>query len=162
MMSRNYSFVEPHPTVPKSGGFVYGGRGGAGNYKRYKPEEITSGPTATGPASRVSLTKTFKRQSSQPTGRGGAGNMFRPDSEERVFQFDEEMMRTREAQAPVYHIGRGGAANWVDESRRQPPPPRTERLNSTTSAMSSSSEDSTNGNAKRIDGAFSKLARRFS
>jgi hypothetical protein len=159
-MSRNLSVVEPHPSIPKNGAFVYGGRGGAGNFKRYRSEDLTSGPTASGPASRISLTKGFKRQTSQPTGRGGAGNMFKSTADdERVFQFDEEMMKKREMQAPVYHIGRGGAANYVDESKQQP---RTERMNSTTSALSSSSEDSTNGNAKKSEGTFSKLARRFS
>jgi hypothetical protein len=160
-MSRNLSVVEPHPSIPKSGGYVYGGRGGAGNYKRYKSEEITAGPTATGPASRISLSKGFKRQpASHPTGRGGAGNMIRSSNDdERVFQFDEEMVKKRELQAPVYHIGRGGAANWVDESQA---PRRTERMNSTASALSSSSEASGAENPKKVEGAFAKLARRFS
>ena len=90
--------------------------------------------------------------------------MFRPSAstasdEERVFQFDEEMVRKRETQAvaPVYHIGRGGAANYVNESR----PARTQRVGSTASVLSSSSEGSAEGGAKR-EGAFSKLARRFS
>src|ERR1700761_6107908 len=136
-MSRNVSVTEPHPSVPKAGGYVFVGRGGAGNYKRYKGDELTSGPTASGPASRISLTKGFKRQPAvQPTGRGGAGNMFRaPDNEERVFQFDEEMVKRREMQAPVYHIGRGGAANYVDETtqqqQQQQQQPRSERMGST-------------------------------
>lgn len=158
IMSRNLSVTEPHPTVPKTGGYVYGGRGGAGNYKRYKAEEITPGPTATGPASRISLSKSSKRQPVQHTGRGGAGNVFKAaETEERVFQFDEEMVKKREIQAPVYHIGRGGAGNYASE------PSRSERLNSTASAISSGSDDSSSeGNATKTQGPFSKFVRRFS
>ena len=158
-MSRNLSVTEPHPSVPKTGAYIYGGRGGAGNFKRYKGDEITHGPTAAGPPSRISLSKTFKRPGSMPIGRGGAGNMFKtPDVEERVFQFDEEMAKRRELQAPVYHIGRGGAANGVDETQQQQQY-RAERLNSTASA---GSDDSSIGNARRSESTFSKLARKFS
>ena len=155
-MSRNLSVTEPHPSVPKTGGYIYGGRGGAGNYRRYKADDITPGATATGPASRISLSKSSKRQPLQHTGRGGAGNTFKPvETEERVFQFDEEMMKKRELQAPVYHIGRGGAGNEVNQQ------PRTQRMNSTASAISSNSDDSDN-NARKSEGTFSKIARRFS
>jgi len=156
-MSRNLSVTEPHPSVPKTGGaYLYGGRGGAGNYRRYKADEITPGATATGPPARISLSKASKRQPVQHTGRGGAGNTFKPaEAEERVFQFDEEMVKKRELQAPVYHIGRGGAGNEVNQQ------PRTQRMNSTASAISSNSDDS-DSNAKKSEGAFSKLARRFS
>jgi hypothetical protein len=106
MSSRNLSVTEPHPSVPKPGAFISGGRGGVGNYRRYKAEDITPGATATGPASRISLSKSSKRQPAH-TGRGGAGNVYKAaDTEERVFQFDEEMVKKRELQAPVYHIGR--------------------------------------------------------
>lgn len=85
--------------------------------------------------------------------------MFRTNNEEeRVFQFDEEMLKKREAQTPIYHIGRGGAANFVDESRDKA---RMERVNSTASVLSSSSEGSGTENTKR-EGTFAKLARRFS
>lgn len=174
-MSRTHSVsvTEPHPSLPTTTPTSYlpTGRGGAGNYARYPTASLTAGPTATGPASRISLTKPFKRNQ-PPTstfyGRGGAGNSFRKaESEERVFQFDEEMVRTREVQSPVYHIGRGGAANWVDESKSGSGAremPRTERVNSTASAVSSSSEGSVGGSAAKRsgEGAFSKLARRFS
>ena len=160
-MSRSLSVTEPHPSVPTSGAYLYGGRGGAGNFKRYKGNEVTQGPSATGPASRISLTKPFKRQSAQPTGRGGAGNMFKaPEAEERVFQFDEEMVKRRELQAPVYHIGRGGAANFVDE--RQQDLSRTERVNSSDSDSSASSDGSLRSNARRLEDTFSKLSRKFS
>lgn len=158
-MSRNLSVTEPHPSVPKTGGYIYGGRGGAGNYKRYKADDVTQGATATGPASRISLSKASKRQPMQYLGRGGAGNVFKAETEERVFQFDEEMVKKREIQAPVYHIGRGGAGNWADANRQ----PRTERLDSSASAVSSNSDDSSSeGAARKTEGAFSKLARRFS
>lgn len=133
-MSRNYSVTEPHPTVPKTGGYIGGGRGGAGNYKHYQSTDLTTGPNATGPASRVTLSKPQRRII--PAGRGGAGNMFN-EAEESIFQFDEEMLARRERQAPVYHIGRGGAANWVDESK-----PRNPRKDSTSSASSQMSSDS--------------------
>jgi len=158
-MSRNLSVTEPHPSVPKTGGYIYGGRGGAGNYRRYKADDITPGATATGPPARISLSKASKRQPLQHTGRGGAGNTFKPaDTEERVFQFDEEMVKKRELQAPVYHIGRGGAGNWADTNQQ----PRTQRMDSTASAISSNSDDSDNNNARKSEGTFSKIARRFS
>lgn len=149
-MSRNYSVTEPHPSVPRTGGYIYGGRGGAGNYKRYKAEDLTSGPTATGPASRVSLPQTFKRQAAVPAGRGGAGNMVkRHEAEERVFSFDEELVRQRESSTPIYHIGRGGAANWVDETRSS----------KSTRTESVSSDDST---SSKVRGALGKMTRKFS
>lgn len=155
-MSRKVSITEPHPSVPKSGGYIGGGRGGVGNYRRYRPEDLTLGPSASGPASRIP----FKKLSLQHTGRGGAGNMFRTsDTEERVFQFDEEMVKRREARAPLYHIGRGGSGNCVDETTEQS---RTERLNSTCSAGSTGSDDSTSNSVRQNVGtALTKLTRKF-
>jgi len=151
-MSRNFSVTEPHPSVPRSGGYVGGGRGGAGNYKHYTADELSSGPSATGPASRVSLTRALKR--TMPGGRGGAGNMFTPSATEiSMFQFDEEMVKQREPQAPVYHIGRGGAANFVKE-----PMPKANRTSSTTSAASISSERSNSS----VRDVFGKLTRKLS
>lgn len=100
---------EPHPTVPQKGGYIGGGRGGAGNFKKYKGDELTQGAIATGPASLAPLTRpTVKRI--VPSGRGGAGNMVL-ESEESIFQFDEDMAKKRDIEAPVYRIGRGGAGN---------------------------------------------------
>ena len=67
MASRKVSITEPHPSVPKSGtAYLSGGRGGAGNYKRYKAEDITDGQSATGPASRINLlSKSLKRQGNE-------------------------------------------------------------------------------------------------
>ena len=97
MASRKVSITEPHPSVPKTGSaYIYGGRGGAGNYKRYKTEDLTDGPSAAGPASRIPLiSRSLKKQTLLPVGRGGSGNMYKPtsDAEERVFQFDEEMAK---------------------------------------------------------------------
>ncbi|KAF2093809.1 hypothetical protein NA57DRAFT_14430, partial [Rhizodiscina lignyota] len=108
-----YQITEPHPSVPSSH-YIHAGRGGAGNYAYVDPKETTSGATAQGPASRTKL--------SQPAsngyylaGRGGAGN-FHQHRERAIFSFDEELEHQRkmmEHQAPVYHIGRGGAGNAI-------------------------------------------------
>lgn len=157
-MSTNLSVTEPHPTVPSGGAYIGSARGGAGNFRRYKTDSLTTGPDATGPASRINLRNPFKRSAAViPTGRGGAGNMFKaPDPEECIFQFDEEMIKRRDVQAPVYHIGRGGAANFVDE-REEPSPMR--RTDSSESSGSLSSDDST---SSQLRGTINKLVRRFS
>lgn len=149
-MPRFFSVVEPHPTVPKSGGYIGGGRGGAGNFQRYKAGETTPGQTATGPASRVPLTKPVKR--TVPAGRGGAGNMV-SETEESIFQFDEEMVKTRETSAPVYHVGRGGAGNLFSAAPERNPNPRKD------SDSSSSDSGSTRSGLNR---AFSIFSRRSS
>jgi hypothetical protein len=148
-MSRNYSVTEPHPSVPKSGTFVLGsGIGGAGNFKRYTPAEVTQGSNARAPSSQRTIR----------VGRGGAGNFVptSPETEQAMFQFDEEMHARREHQAPVYHIGRGGAANFVNESK-----PRAQRMPS--SDASSVSSGSSAGSARRsIEGAIGKFTRKLS
>ncbi|KAF2223930.1 hypothetical protein BDZ85DRAFT_260064 [Elsinoe ampelina] len=136
-----YSVTEPHPSVRSSTKttFIGSGIGGAGNYKRYTTAQLTSGPSAAGPASRANLP-------APPTtifsGRGGAGNVHkksaaRPSiastsrtssessassegpaspSQRAIFSFDEELereQRMRDNAARVYHIGRGGAGNAV-------------------------------------------------
>lgn len=159
-MSRTYSVTEPHPSVVK-GGYIGTGRGGAGNYKHYKSSELSAGPSATGPAARVTLPQPETRNVA--AGRGGAGNMFRAtppafEAEQRVFQFDEEMVKRREAAAPMYHIGRGGAANFVDETK-----PRANRMGSTDSTASISSERSTGSSVRRsVEGAFGRMTRKLS
>ena len=161
MAARNMSITEPHPSVPKTGSaYISGGRGGAGNFRKYKAEDLTQGQNATGPASKLNLlSKSFKKQNFIPSGRGGSGNMSRPttDAEERVFQFDEEMARRSESQAPVYHIGRGGAANWVDE-RRDGQQERM-RQGSEASAGSASSASTSGSDVRRT---FSSLTRKIS
>ncbi|KAF2211732.1 hypothetical protein CERZMDRAFT_18320, partial [Cercospora zeae-maydis SCOH1-5] len=129
-----YSVCEPHPSVPRSGGYIMGGRGGAGNYHRYKAEDLTPGHSATGPASRVALTRPSTRTTT--TGRGGMGNTI-TETEENIFQFDEEMLKARETAAtPVYRIGRGGAGNTVQDDRVSS---SSLRKNSTDSSASDSS-----------------------
>jgi hypothetical protein len=72
-----------------------------------------------------------------------------------MFQFDEEMHARRENQAPVYHIGRGGAANFVNEGK-----PSNQRQASDASSVSSGSSA---GSARRsIEGAFGKFTRKLS
>ena len=109
--SRNYSIVEPHPSVPATHYFSTG-RGGAGNRVK-APQSVTRGSDATGPAARVSLSSSHNARKSFTTGRGGAGNVH-PSSERAIFSFDEELERQLSQErhaAPVYHVGRGGAGN---------------------------------------------------
>lgn len=164
-MSRNYSITEPHPTVPKSGSVVLGsGIGGAGNLRRYTHEQLTSGPSAQGPPSRISLNRAPSSQrTTVRVGRGGAGNFVKsptPETEQAMFQFDEEMQARRENQAPVYHIGRGGAANFVNEAQPQPQPAPQRMAGSDASSISSGSSA---GSARRsIEGAIGKFTRKLS
>lgn len=154
-MSRNVSVTEPHPSVARRpGGFIGSGRGGAGNYQSYKPTDLTEGPSATGPAARISLRQPAPR--AVKVGRAGAGNIFPPrQSEERVFQFDEELVKKREHAASVYHIGRGGQGNLIDETK-----PRTQR---TGSSGSTSSVESDRSSVRRsVEGAFGRLQRKIS
>jgi hypothetical protein len=129
-MPSRFSVIEPHPT-PKTT-YIGGGIGGAGNFRRYKPEEVTKGSDATGPASRIPLQK---QKRYVPSGRGGAGNFF-TRGEESIFQFDEEMIKKRDAEpTPVYQVGRGGAGNFYSERKTS-----SARKDSTDSSASSDSE----------------------
>ncbi|MCJ1405703.1 hypothetical protein MMC11_008932 [Xylographa trunciseda] len=110
--------TSPHPSVPSTK-YVHTGIGGAGNYHRYEP---TTSSTSLNPI-RSTTTAVPTYPSAQPrnftTGRGGAGNRCQP-SERAIFSFDEELERVRkdsEGMAPVYHIGRGGVGNLLDERR---------------------------------------------
>lgn len=150
----SFHITEPHPSVKSS--YIYSGRGGAGNVVRISPTDVTEGATASGPASRVKLaappTNAF-----YATGRGGAGNMKR--TERAMFSFDEELQqqeRLRAQQAPVYHIGRGGAGNLVDEMK-----PRSQRQNSA-SSDASSVESEKDGVRRSVDSAWKRLSRQFS
>ncbi|KAI4639278.1 hypothetical protein J4E93_009457 [Alternaria ventricosa] len=151
----NFHINEPHPSA---GAYMYSGRGGAGNAMRIKPTEITPGPTASGPASRTKLPPP-PSNAFYATGRGGAGNMKK--SERAIFSFDEELQqqeRLRTQQAPVYHIGRGGAGNLVDEMK-----PRSQRQNSASSTSSSSSVESEKDGVRRsMEHAWQRLSRQFS
>jgi len=137
-----FHVTEPHPSYNKDQTtYIHAGRGGAGNYARYKTKDLTSGPTATGPASATKLPPP-PTTSLFTTGRGGAGNTFRlrPESPRRIFSFDEELARdqalmSNAAKAPVYRIGRGGAGNMVNEAAALP---GVERRNSTWSNAAAS------------------------
>jgi Protein of unknown function (DUF3602) len=135
MSSRNYSITEPHPSVPASN-YYLSGRGGAGNITRVSPKAVSAGPDATGLAARVSF-PTASSDAYFASGRGGAGNMHR-EKERAIFSFDEELerqSRLMDHQAPVYHIGRGGAAN-VATSLDTPRRPSHSSAGSTRSADS--------------------------
>jgi len=153
---QSYSITEPHPSIPKSN-YVHSGRGGAGNYSHVNPQDITSAQTASGPASIRPLRVTSPAEYFA-AGRGGAGNVHRV-KERAIFSFDEELERQRrmtEHQAPIYHVGRGGAGNLVDEMR-----PRMESRSSTSSASSAGSEYNTRMRAS-IDNAWGRFRGSFS
>ncbi|PNS19130.1 hypothetical protein CAC42_1866 [Sphaceloma murrayae] len=135
-----YQVTEPHPTVKSATKTAYigSGIGGAGNLRRYDTTNLTSGPAATGPASRAMLPAP---PNTIFAGRGGAGNAYKPSAtrpsiassthrtssesstssaegispaQRAIFSFDEELereQRMRDNAAKVYHIGRGGAGN---------------------------------------------------
>jgi len=148
MSSHNYSITEPHPSVPASH-YFYSGRGGAGNVSRVNPQAVTAGPDATGPAARISLQPT-PSSAYFGAGRGGAGNMHR-EKERAIFSFDEELQRQQrllENQAPVYHIGRGGAGNLIDEMEEK-------RRSSHSSSGSTSSAES--GVRRSMDSAWNRV-----
>jgi hypothetical protein len=148
----SYRITEPHPSVPASHVY-YAGRGGAGNVTRVNPKDVTDGPTASGPASRVKLTPP-PSNGYFTSGRGGAGNVHR-EKERAIFSFDEELAqqeRLREHAAPVYHIGRGGAGNYVDEMA-----PRAHRTNSASSTSSSES-----GVRHSLEQTWSRVSKQFS
>jgi hypothetical protein len=162
MVSLSYLINEPHPSAPRGRSTAYlgSGRGGAGNYARYKVEELTVGNQATGPASRSAISPPPSTQK-YTSGRGGMGNTFtRQESQRAIFSFDEELAREQKlmdarAKAPVYHTGRGGSGNFVDEMK-----PSTSRTNSAASVSSNGSTMS--DKARRIGGAFRGLSRTFS
>lgn len=148
-MTFSYHIAEPHPSTSSS---AYYGRGGAGNITRI-PANVTAGPDATGPASRVKLSPSSNTRFT--SGRGGAGNIHR-EKERAMFSFDEELAaqeRLREHAAPVYHIGRGGAGNLIEERVK------TSRQNSSSSNASTDSERGVRGS---IEGAWRKMSRQFS
>ncbi|KAF1987400.1 hypothetical protein K402DRAFT_412070 [Aulographum hederae CBS 113979] len=152
----SYHITEPHPSVPNTQ-YMYAGRGGAGNVKRVDPTNITSGSSATGPASRAKLTPP-PSSAYFTSGRGGAGNVHR-EKERAIFSFDEELERQRrlmENQAPVYHVGRGGAGNLVDDMYSG--------RGSHGSASSQYSADSNGSHRARksFEGAWNKVSRSFS
>ncbi|KIW08667.1 uncharacterized protein PV09_00620 [Verruconis gallopava] len=147
-MSRNYSITEPHPSVASAHYASYG-RGGAGNYVRINPKNITNGATAEGPAS-VTKLRTPPPDSYFAAGRGGAGNVHR-ESERAIFSFDEELERQQKMldhQTPYYHIGRGGAGNLVEEQPKR--------------RSSASSSESTHSVRHSMEAGLNKIRDSFS
>jgi hypothetical protein len=153
----SYRIAEPHPSVPASSVYMTG-RGGSGNACRVSSKNITPAASASGPASRAALAH-GSNSSPFMTGRGGSGN-FHKDSQRRVFSFDEELAEQRrimEHQAPIYHIGRGGAGNLVHEDT-----PRANRQNSTASNASTDSSSSAHQGRSSLDAAWHRVSRSFS
>jgi len=147
MSSQQYRITEPHPSVPASH-YFHSGRGGAGNVAHVNPKNVTAGPDATGPASSAPIRAT-SGNAYFTAGRGGAGNIHR-EKERAMFSFDEELERQRrmmEHSAPVYHIGRGGAGNLVDEMSEK----------RRASRSSSGSTSSTESVRHSMEGAWSKV-----
>lgn len=126
-----FRLTEPHPSVPSTS-YLHSGRGGAGNYKHVDPRTITPPTSATGPASLTPLPTSATRNFT--SGRGGIGNVHQ-GSERAIFSFDEELERQKTGNAPIFHVGRGGAGNLIDERR----PSRGERQGSASSVMSGDS-----------------------
>ena len=158
-MPSTVRFVEPHPSVPRTSN-ISSGRGGIGNYHRQPSFTAANTYTASGPASATPLLKTPRVFTS---GRGGAGNVHL-SSERAIFSFDEELERMRTTAAPVYHVGRGGAGNSVDERRGSRASVSTGDGGSVRSGFSGASGDSTGGEMVRrsIDWAREMLGRRAS
>ncbi|MCJ1435379.1 hypothetical protein MMC27_004751 [Xylographa pallens] len=108
----------PHPSVPSTK-YVHTGIGGAGNYHRYESVAPSTSSNALKPTTSAVPTHPSAQPRHCTTGRGGAGNRYQA-SERAIFSFDEELERVRrgpEGMAPVYHIGRGGVGNLLDERR---------------------------------------------
>lgn len=156
MVSSSYRITEPHPSVPASH-YIHSGRGGAGNISHIDPKTLTTGKDATGPASRTALDGAHASNSSHyyASGRGGAGNIHH-NVERPIFSFDEELERQRrmmEHQAPVFHVGRGGAGNYAGESMQR----RSSNTSDSSSVMSGQGvRNSIEGTWTRLRGSFSK------
>jgi len=147
-MPSRYSVVEPHPTANT---FIHSGRGGAGN--TFKAPKTSSGSTARGPASLLSIDLPQHNSSGKfSSGRGGAGNIH-PSSEKALFSFDEELERqnTRERKikdGAVYHVGRGGAGNFA-------------QARAASKRKDSSSSGESDGSSSRTSGFFGRLSHTF-
>lgn len=158
-MKMPFHLTEPHPSVPRTS-YIHSGRGGAGNFKHIDPSTVTSPSSASGPASLTPLPGADTTTRAFTSGRGGAGNVHRA-SERAIFSFDEELERQRIVDAkvaPVYHIGRGGAGNLIDDRR---PSMDSHRQGSASSMMSRDSDVSDKAR-RSVEGAFRKVSRTFS
>ena len=132
----SYHIAEPYPNIRKTH-YVPFGRGGSGNFSLVLPWKTTAPRISSGlPAqslSRKAVTKeTFR------CGRGGAGNVHR-EQEHTIFSFDEELEhqnRVLTQQAPIYHVGRGGAGNTATRGTVGAFPSSFSNQSSTSSANS--------------------------
>jgi len=98
-----FTTYEPAPQTA----FYHTGVGGAGNYRKLTKSEVAA-PKAI-PHDVKPKARPFYG------GRGGVGNAHSA-SERAMFSFDEELQRDklrRDAVAPMYAVGRGGAGNIV-------------------------------------------------
>ncbi|KAL8648314.1 MAG: hypothetical protein Q9226_006050 [Calogaya cf. arnoldii] len=108
---------EPHPTTTSSTRLPTG-RGGAGNFTRPPPPSALPSTTTTViPSSSSIFSSASSKNNKFVSGRGGAGNFHSVQEQRPMFKFDEELERERRhAEAvPVYHVGRGGLGNLVNE-----------------------------------------------
>lgn len=128
-MSSSYTITEAYPKPAAA--FTHTGRGGAGNIARTRAStsrpshqrnlsaaSLPDGPDTYPPPpglSTINATKSQRRKFF--SGRGGFANLHTA-SEDAIFSFDEELeklMHVEDTLAPVYHIGRGGEGNVVDD-----------------------------------------------
>jgi hypothetical protein len=163
-MPSAYHLTEPFPKVPTT--YTHTGRGGAGNIAKPRSNvpittsrnvSVVTTPEASGPyppPQGVSVTeKPSPRHRNFTAGRGGIGNLH-PASERAIFSFDEELERLRKAEdtiAPIYHIGRGGEGNLVDN--------RKISSAESTRSGSISSRESENGFRSSIDRVRARFSR---
>ncbi|KAL8718890.1 MAG: hypothetical protein Q9225_004036 [Loekoesia sp. 1 TL-2023] len=127
---------EPHPTVTSSTRLPTG-RGGAGNFTRPPPPSaLPSTTTVVGPSSSSIHSSSSSKHDKFISGRGGAGNIHNASEQRPMFKFDEELERERRNSeaVPVYHVGRGGAGNLINEMG-------TGRRDSSASERSAASKD---------------------
>jgi hypothetical protein len=152
-----YRVTEPHPTISGNNN-IHSGRGGAGN--TFKAPVTTSGPDASGPASRFANgLPSYNANARFVSGRGGAGNVHL-NRERAIFSFDEELQRqtTREMMekegGASWHVGRGGAGNLMSSRS----PSRSARKGSASSTGSAASNESSKsyGFFRRISQTFDR------
>jgi len=138
-MSSGTAYQVVEPTQSSSRPVYHSGRGGAGNIVDFtSSSSITPVPTTLDPHA----PKTYK------SGRGGVGNIH-PSSERAIFSFDEELdrqMRMDSNTAPVFHVGRGGAGNVVQDGQQSS---RAGSASSDGSADSNASEKLSRGDQIR-------------
>jgi len=135
--------------------YMHTARGGAGNIAKTTPTMNTT--TLLEPQSKpqpVQKQQLHRRLPPPPStvfptsrGRGGAGNMHHQsqsnhqcESSRTIFSFDEELafqLRHESHLPPVYHVGRGGAGNIVQQQRQQRKDSETSSTSSTTSTTTS-------------------------